>query len=85
MEVHDIGFSDTLTPSKAAGRILLLGLVDILLCHLQSKDQFLLFLLQAADLQFQIFHIGLERRRRMNLQMKPWKDTLRQSFKTEKP
>lgn len=45
MEAQDIGFSDTLTTPRIAGKALLLGLVDVLLCHLQSKDQFLLFLL----------------------------------------
>lgn len=30
----------------------LLGLVDILLGHMQSKDQLLLLFLQSADLQF---------------------------------
>lgn len=73
MEVQDIGFSDTLTAPRAAGRALLLGLVDVLLCHLQSKDQFLLFLLQVADLQFQILDIGLERTRRINLQIETLK------------
>lgn len=52
MEVQDIGFSDTLTTPRVAGRALLLSLVDVLLCHLQGKDQVLLFLLQAADLLF---------------------------------
>lgn len=48
----------------------LLGLVDILLGHMQSKDQLLLLFLQSADLQFQILDISLERTRTENLQMK---------------
>lgn len=73
MEVQDIGFPDTLTTPRAAGRALLLGLVDVLLCHVQSKDQFLLFLLQTADLQLQILDIGLERTRGINLRIKTLK------------